>query len=183
MPRQTAASLLLCVLTAIAGCAGPAETGDVALPPAERAVVEGYSRYLFLYFEDLQIVGVDGKLVGGRWADASSISMPAGKHWVQFSIVRNNASIAMCAFEATFEPGHRYKLQHLLHDQALLAHPATTRFRGTLSIDISAPSGGGWSVSVPTECGSTRLCESSPDCPPDRQCGMDPGFRFGTCRP
>lgn len=156
--------------------------GDRALPQTERAVIEGYSRYLFLYFEDLQIAAVDGKRVGGRWADASSVSVPSGKHWLQFLILRNNTSIASCAFEWSFEAGHHYKLQRLDHEQALLAHPTSPRFPASISMNVSAPSGPARSLSVRAECGTGPHCRSSSDCPPNRSCHMDAGFEFGVCK-
>ena len=182
MSRAIFVMVIMCVLTFSAGCAMHETYGDRALPQAERAVIEGYSRYLFLYFEDLQIVSVDGKRVGGPWADASSVSVPSGKHWLQFLILRNNTSIASCAFEWSFEAEHHYKLQHLEHEQTLLAHPTSPRFPASISMIVSAPFRPAQSVSARAECGKGPHCRSTSDCPPDRSCEMDAGFEFGTCK-
>lgn len=183
MSRAIFVTVIMCVLTISAGCAMHETYGDRALPQAERAVIEGYSRYLLLYFEDLQIVSVDGKRVGGAWADASSVSVPSGKHWLQFLILRNNKSIASCAFEWSFDAEHHYKLQHLEHEQTLLAHPTSPRFPASISMIVSAPSRPAQSVRARAECGKEPHCRSTSDCPPDRSCEMDAGFEFGTCKP
>jgi len=182
MPRALLATAIVCALAFCAGCATHETYGDRALPQAERAVIEGYSRYLFLYFEDLQIAAVDGKRVGGRWADASSVSVPSGKHWLQFLILRNNTSIVSCAFAWSFEAEHHYKLRRLDPEQALLAHPMSPRFPASISMDVSAPSGPARRLSVRAECGEGPHCRSSSDCPANRSCQLDEGFEFGMCR-
>jgi hypothetical protein len=144
------------MLALLAGCAMHETYGDRALPQAQRAVIEGYFRYPLLYFEELQIVRVDGGLVGGQFANASSVSVPSGKHWLELSILRNNTEVTLCALEWTFEAAHRYQLQHLHHDQFLLAHPASPRFRASLSMDVSAPSRPAQRVSVEVECGKAQ---------------------------
>jgi hypothetical protein len=174
-------TVLMCAFTLVAGCATHETYGDRALPQAERAVIEGYSRYLFLYFEDLQIVSVDGNLVGGQWADASSVSLPWGKHWIQFSVLRNNSQIAMCAFDWAFEAGHHYKLQHLHHQQALLAHPTSPRFTAAVSMDVSTASQPGQRLNARAECGTARHCRRASDCPSESSCERAAGFEFGTC--
>lgn len=176
------ATVVMCGLTLTAGCATHQVYGDVALPQSERAVVEGYSRYQVLYFEDLQITSVDGKRVGGPWADASSVSVPSGNHWVQFLILRNNAGIASCAFVWSFEAEHHYKLQHLEHGQTLLAHPTSPRFLASISMNVSSPSKAAQRVRARAECGSRAHCRSTSDCPSERNCEMEAGFEFGTCR-
>lgn len=184
-PKPTARTALpaaiVCLLCLLPGCATRETSGDRALAPSERAVIEGYTRYLFLYFEDLQIASVDGQPVGGPWAGASSLSVPAGRHWLQFLILRNNRAITSCAFEASFEPAHRYKLRHLEHDQALLAHPTSARFAAAISMQVVDPAGEERTVAVQSECGEGPHCRSSTDCPSDRSCRFDAGFAFGTC--
>lgn len=144
-----------CTLAGVAGCAVHETYGDPALPESERAVIEGYWRYPLLYFEELQIVTVDRKRAGeqGGLAYASSVSVPAGPHSLQVLVLRNNNAIAMCAFEWTFEPKHHYKVQHIEHDQFLLAHPSTPRFAASVSMDVTAPSVPAQRLRVPAECG------------------------------
>lgn len=181
MSRTMLSMPIMWALTLVAGCATHETYGDRALPQAERAIIEGYSRYLFLYFEDLQIVSVDGNHVGSQWADASSVSVPWGRHWIQLSVLRNNKSIAVCAFDWTFEAGHHYKLQHLHHQQALLAHPTSPRFTAAISMDVSTPSQARQRLNARAECGQARHCRSASDCAPDRSCERAAGFEFGTC--
>lgn len=182
MAQSIFPTAIMCSLTLLAGCATNETYGDHSIPLAERAVIEGYSRYLFLFFEDLQIATVDGKHVGGRWADASSVSVPTGKHWLQFLILRNNTSIASCAFEWHFEAGHHYKLMRLTHDQALLAHPTSSRFPAEILINVSAPSTATHTQSIRAECGEGPHCLGSSDCPENSRCAMEAGFEFGTCK-
>lgn len=155
MWKTIMSAVTMCALTSLAGCAIHETYGDRALPEEERAVIEGYARYLLLYFEDLQIVSVDGELKGGesRWAHASSVSVPAGRHWLQISILRNNSDIAMCAFEWTFEARHHYKLHRVDHEQALLAHPSSPRFPASISMDVTSPSMPTQRLHVRAECG------------------------------
>ena len=145
----------LFILLLSAGCATRDTLGDPALPASERATIEGYSRYEFLYFEDLQIVSVDGRREGARagWPYASSASVPAGTHRIRLVIMRNSRDIALCGFEWTFEAGHRYKLQRLRHDQFLLAHPAVPRFPASVEMVVTGPSGSPRSESALAECG------------------------------
>lgn len=182
-PTSRAAFLAatMCLLTLLPGCATRETYGDSARPPSDSSLIEGYSRYLLLYFEDLQIATVDGQHVGGRFAHASSVSVPAGRHWLQFLILRNDQAITSCAFDGTFEPGHRYKLQHLEHEQGLLAHPTSARFPATISMQVVEPAGAVRTVAVRAECGEGPHCRSSTDCPADRRCRLDAGFAFGMC--
>lgn len=181
MLRRMLSTVIMSALTSLVGCATHETYGDRALPEAERAIIEGYTRFLFLYFEDLQIVSVDGNLVGGQWADASSVSVPRGTHWIQFSILRDNRQIAMCAFDWAFEAGYHYKLQHLHHQQALLAHPTSPRFTAAISMDIGTPSQPSQRLTARAECGKARHCRRASDCPSDRSCERATGFEFGTC--
>lgn len=150
---------------------------------SELAVVEGYWHYRFLYDEELHIISVDGKREGGRtgWPYAYSVSLPPGKHWLQFAILRNSGAIAMCAFEWDFEPKHHYKLKRLDHDQALLAHPTTPRFAASLSVEVAAPAKPPETIRIPAHCGKHPICRQSSDCPPNRSCQFDAHYDFGTC--
>jgi hypothetical protein len=157
--RRTVLRLVsVCTLASLAGCATHEIHGDPALPEAERAVIEGYWRYPLLYFEELQIVSVDGKRQGAPsgLAYASSVSVPAGRHSLQVMVLRNNNAIALCAFEWTFEPKHHYKVQHIDHDQFLLAHPSVPRFPVSVSMDVTAPSIPARHVRAGAECGEAR---------------------------
>lgn len=153
MPLSLAWAVGFCLLCA--GCATHDTLGDPALPAAERATIEGYSRYELLYFEDLQIVSIDGRREGARagWPYASSASVPAGTHRIRFVVMRNSRDIALCGFEWTFEAGHRYKLQRLRHDQALLAHPSVPRFPASVEMVVTGPSGPARRESAAAECG------------------------------
>ena len=177
-------AVTVCTLTPLAGCAMHETYGDRALPEAERAVIEGYSRYRLLYFEDLQIVSVDGKREGGQrgWPYASSVGVPSGKHWLQILILRNSTDIVMCAFEWTFEAKHHYKLQRLDHDAGLLAHPSSPRFPASISMDVAALSMPAQRLRARAECGKAAHCRQPSDCPARYACQMHAGFEFGTCQ-
>lgn len=184
MSRMILATLIAWAL--LAGCATQEIYGDRALSEAERAVIEGYSsRYKFLYFEDLQIVSVDGRREGDRsgWPYASSVSVPAGRHWLQVLILRNSTDIVMCAFESTFEAGHRYKLQRLDHEQFLLAHPSSPRFPASISMRVTSLSGSDRRLNARAECGKSASCRQGSDCPSRFDCQVEAGFEFGTCTP
>lgn len=158
--------------------------GDHALPEAERADIEGYWRYQLLYFEELQIVSVDGKREGGQGglAYASSVSVPAGRHWLQLLILRNNSDIAMCAFEWTFEARHHYKLHRIDHGQVLLAHPLSERFPASISMVVTDSSKPDQRLSARAECGKATHCREPSDCPARYACQMQAGYEFGTCQ-
>lgn len=179
--------LMVSMLTSLAGCATHETYGNPALGEAERAVIEGYSwRYRLLYFEDLEIVSVDGKREGGPrgWPYASSVSVPSGRHWLQLLVLRNDRDIAMCAFEWTFEAGHRYRLRGIDHEQLLLAHPAAPRFPAAIPMSVTtAVSESPHEFTAPAECGKAAHCRQASDCPSSHECRMDENFRFGTCKP
>jgi hypothetical protein len=168
-----------------AGCVMHENYGNHALTESERAVVEGYWHYRFLYDEELHIASVDGKREGGRsgWPYAYSVSLPSGRHWLQLAILRNGGEIARCAFEWTFEGQHRYKLQRLDHDQFLLAHPSSLMFSASLSMVATAPSNSAQHLDVSAVCGKAAMCRQASDCAPNYSCQMSPGFAFGICRP
>ena len=174
----------MCTLAFLAGCAVHEIYGDRALTEAERAVIDGYSRYQILYFEDLQIVSVDGKRDGGQrgWPYASSVSVPSGRHWLQLLISRNSSDIAMCAFEATFEAKHHYRLQRVEHEQFLLAHPSSPRFPAAISMLVSVPAAPAQHLKARAECGQAANCRLASDCASHQGCQMDAGFEFGTCK-
>lgn len=181
MLRTRLSAAIICALMLLTGCATHETFGDRSLPQGERAVIEGYWRYVLLYFEESQIVSIDGELVGGPFAYASSLSVPAGKHWLQFMVLRNNRAITTCAFEWIFEAGYHYKLHQLRHEQALLAHPTSSRFQASIVMDISGPAGTAQRLSARAECGPAAHCLRTADCPPNRSCQTDTGFAFGVC--
>ncbi len=156
--------------------------GGHAVPESELAVVKGYWHYRLLYDEELHIMSVDGKRAGGKsgWPYAYSISLPAGRHWLQIAILRNGSDITACAFEWTFEAQHRYKLQRLDHDQLLLAHPLSPRFAASISMDVTAPAKEAQQLGAPAVCGKGSFCRNDSDCPSLYFC-LDTGFEFGTC--
>ena len=170
-------------LMLFAGCAMHEIYGDHALPESERALIDGYSRYQVLYFEDLQIVSVDGRREGGHtgWPYASSVSVQAGRHWIQVLILRNSTNIAMCAFEWMFEAKHNYKLQQVNHGQFLLAHPSSPRFPASVSMVVTGPSNPPQQLRARAECGKATHCRQTSECPPRYTCEMDTSFEFGIC--
>lgn len=173
------------LLASLAGCVMHETYGDPGTPEGELALVEGYWHYLFLYDEEIHIASVDGKRKRGEdaWFHAYSVSLPAGKHWLELAVLRNSGEVARCAFEWSFDPRHRYKIRALRHDQFLLAHPATSPFKASVSMEASAPSGPDRLLSVPAVCATSRLCRQDSDCAPKRACRLDAAFDFGTCRP
>lgn len=183
MFRKISATVGACLLALLAGCVLHQTYGEPELPESELAVVEGYWRYLFLYDEELHIVSVDGKRKSERLFDAYSVSLPAGKHWLQLSIKRNSGEIARCAFEWQFDARHRYKMNRLRHDQFLLAHPATSFFTASISMEVTAPAKPDQLLSVPAVCARNALCRQDADCSPAHSCQSDAGFEFGACRP
>jgi hypothetical protein len=183
LSRTILSTGIMYTLMSLVGCAMHETYGDRALPEAERAEIEGYWRYQLLYFEELQIVSVDGTREGGQnaLAYASSVSVPAGRHWLQLAILRNNSDIAMCAFEWRFEAKHHYKLHRVDHEQALLAHPLSPRFPASISMDVTSPSIPAQRLHARAECGKAAHCRQSSDCPAQHACQMHVGFEFGTC--
>jgi hypothetical protein len=173
-----------CILALLAGCVMHETYSDHSVPERELAVVEGYWRYQFLYDEELHIVSLDGKREGGKsgWPYAYSVSLPPGKHWLQFAILRNSNEIAMCAFDWTFEAQHRYKLRRLNHGQFLLAHPASSLFAASVSIEVTAPAKPVQNLSAPTVCGKGPMCRQNTDCSLNHSCQLDASFDFGTCK-
>lgn len=183
--RVIAATAGVCMLALLAGCVMLETYGDRAVGESERAVVEGYWRYQFLYDEELHVVSVDGTREGGKsgWPCAFSVSVPSGAHWLQLAILRNSGEIARCAIEWRFEARHRYKLQRLRHDQFLLAHPTSSPFPASISMVVTAPSGAASHVDVPATCGKEAMCRRDSDCAPRSACQMNAGFAFGICKP
>lgn len=171
----------LCLSLLLPGCVLHETYGDPA-EQASLAHVEGYWRYFLLYEEGLQIVSVDGRRKRPEaMLHAHSISLPAGAHWLQFAIVRNRGEVAWCAFEWTFEAGHRYRLERLRHDQGLLAHPAASPYKAVIEMDVTAPGAPARPVAAPAECATTAMCREDADCAPPLACSRRAGFDSGTC--
>lgn len=170
-------------LAFIAGCVMRETYGDPALAESERAIVEGYWHYRFLYDEELHIASVDGERGHGRsgWPYAYSISLPAGPHWLDLSVARNSREVARCAVEWTFESGHRYKLQRLEHDQLVLAHPSASSFPASIAVAVTDPAGKARQLQLPAVCGTQPACRQSADCAPSSSCQTTPGLAFGAC--
>lgn len=183
MSRTILFTVAMCGLPLIPGCVIHERYGDQAVQESERAVVEGYWRFLFLYDEELHIVSVDGNRDSRKsgWPYAYSVSLPSGTHWLQLAILRNSRDIAMCAFEWTFEAAHHYKLQRVRHDQFPLAHPASPRFVVSLSMVVGGPSQPARELSAPGVCGTGPFCRRDEDCPRPNSCQMDAAFEFGNC--
>lgn len=185
MTRAVLATAGVCLLGFVSGCVMHETYGDHALPEGELAVVEGHWRYRFLHDEELHIASVDGKRDGGRsgWPYAYSVSLPPGKHWLQLAILRNSGAIAMCAFEWTFEARHHYKLQRLHHGQVLLAHPTSSPFAASISMEVAAPAKPVRELTASATCGKGTMCRQGSDCSPNHACQPDASFAFGTCKP
>lgn len=183
MSRTVLSTLGMLSLVCFAGCASHETYGDRALPETERAVIEGYSRYQLLYFEELQIVSVDGRRERGQtgWPYASSVSVPSGRHWVQLLILRNSSDIAMCAFEWNFEAKHHYQLERVNHEQLLLAHASAPRFPASISMVATSASEPPRRISTRAECGKAASCHRDEDCPAHSTCEEQAGFEFGSC--
>jgi hypothetical protein len=173
----------ICAFLALSGCVMRETYGQQELPESERALVEGYWHYRLLYDEELHIVSVDGKRESGQrgWRYALSVSLPSGKHWLQLAILRNSREIARCAFDWNFEAGVSYKVQHLNHEQFLLAHPRSPQFSASISMRVTAPGKPEQRMLVPAVCGQSVLCRQSSDCPSEHSCQTEAGFAFGTC--
>lgn len=183
MSRTILLTASIFTLVVSAGCATHEIYDDRALPETERAFIEGYSRYQLLYFENLEIVSVDGRREGGQtgWPYASSVSVRSGRHWLQLLILRNSRDIAMCAFEWTFEPKHHYKLQRVNHEQFLLAHPSAPRFPASISMVVTTDSKPPQQLNARAECGKAANCRQAADCPSHYSCEIEAGYEFGTC--
>lgn len=181
--RMIFATVSACMLAFLAGCVMHQTYGDPELAESELAVVEGYWHYLFLYDEEMHIVSVDGKRKSEGLFDAYSVSLPSGKHWLQLSIKRNSGDIARCAFEWQFDAKHRYKMNRLRHDQFLLAHPASSPFKASISMEVTAPAKPVQLLNVPAICAKEALCRQNSDCSPNDSCQSDAGLDFGTCKP
>lgn len=177
------ARLGLCLLAFLAGCVMHETYGDPEASERDLALVEGYWHYLLLYDEEMHIVSVDGKRKRGSdaWFHAYSVSLPAGRHWLELAILRNSGEIARCAFEWTFAARHRYEMTRLRHDQFLLAHPASSPYTASISMEMTAPDKPVQLLSVPAVCATAAMCRQSSDCSPNHSCRLEAGFNFGTC--
>lgn len=165
------------------GCVMHETYGDSDVTAADSAHIEGYWHYFLFYDEDMQIVSVDGKRKReDGWFHAYSVSLPPGAHWIQLAVLRNGGEIARCAFEGTFDARHRYKITRLHHDQFLLAHPASSPFKASISLEVTAPTAPSQSVQYPATCAQAALCRQDSDCPRTYSCRTDADFGFGTCK-
>lgn len=174
--------VVMCLPAFLVGCVSYETHGDPKMPESDRAVVEGYWHYRFIYDEDMHIVSVDGKPKrDDAWFHAHSVGLPSGSHWLQLAILRNSGEIARCGFELKFEAQHHYKITGLHQNQFLLAHPATSPFKAEITLKITTPDQGAQVVTVPATCAQAAICRQNIDCPPSHACQLDAGFDFGTC--
>lgn len=173
----------LFVFALLAGC-GTLETfPDPEQTESEMATLEGYWRYLFLYDEKSGISSVDGKRAdnfSGYW---DSVRLSSGSHWIEFKINRyGSGTVARCSFELPFNAKHHYQIKSLKH-KGLLAHPISSPYNASISIEITAPGQPVQKLSVATVCTSGELlCRQDSDCSPDYVCQTETGFDSGTCK-
>jgi len=166
----------------LTGCVLHESYNDQSLPESELAIVEGYWHYRFIYDEEIQIVSVDGQShEDDALFYAHSVSLPAGRHWLQLAILRNGREIDRCAFEWEFEKQAQYKIQSLEHDQTLLAHPLFSTFPASLIFEVTSVSGSAQNLEVPAECGVDAMCRQGSECKTGYSCQSHSGFEFGTC--
>jgi len=173
------------MLAFLAGCVLHETYGGPGVPENDLAVVQGYWHYLLLYDEEMHIVSVDGRRESGNkgWPYAYSISLPSGKHWLELAVLRNSGELARCAFEWRFEAQTRYKIKALHHDQFLLAHPASSPFAASISMEMAARGKPALLLTVPAVCATSAMCRQDSDCPSNESCRFEPGYDFGTCKP
>ena len=167
----------------LGGCVIRETYDDVSAGKAEYAVVSGYWRYRILYDEELHIVSVDGRRESGKtgWPYAYSVSIPAGRHWLELAIMRNSSEISRCAIEWKFERQYHYKMQHLNHKQFLLAHPSVSPFPASVSIVVTTPLNSVHQTDVPAMCGWSAICRQDADCLNAQSCEPNRFFSFGFC--
>ncbi len=189
--RAALAGLSLWMLALLAAC-GTLETGaDRELPDTKIAVLEGYKRYYVLYYEQGDISAVDGKRPDNILRYVNSVRLLPGEHWIEIKLARyafgGGGPFAICAFRFRFEAQHRYQIKahSLKADVGLLAHPSHTPYKGSISLETSAPGGGEKTENVAAVCTipHQNLCLRDADCPSDYPCHTQPGFEFGTCSP
>lgn len=183
---------LPCVLlTGLLAACGTLETYPVAEhPDAEVAVLEGYGRYYLLYWAEGYISAVDGvrPKLPALWA--RSVKLLPGKHWIEVYRDATVTGESVCAFEADFLAGHRYRLlaSSAHADAPYFAQPEGEPHKGTLWMEVSAPGSPARTLSIAADCaprGSTpQLCRQDADCEdlPDHHCQPMTESSFGICR-
>jgi hypothetical protein len=155
---------------------------------AEIAVLKGYNRFYFIYWEQADVSSVDGKRAGFPWS-VSSVKLLPGRHWIEITQQRyfgGGGGYAVCAFESDFEAQHLYQLK--AHSSASEGHWYENRpqpYKGSISIVVSAPGKARQTVTVTTECadGLPSFCRKDADCAhhPDNRCRSERGAVFGLC--
>lgn len=152
-------------------------------PDSEIAVLEGYWRYLFLYTEEAGISAVDGKRASNLLGYVGSVRLLPGRHWIEFRLERNYGPVARCSYEFEFEAQSYYRITALVA-KGLLAHPLSSPYNGSISMEVTAPGRAAQVLDVAAVCTKGELlCRQDSDCPANYPCHMEPGFAFGTCIP
>ena len=152
-------------------------------PDSEIAILEGYWHYLFIYTEQIGISAVDGRRASNFSRYVDSVRLLPGRHWIELIVARNYGSVARCSYEYEFDAQSHYRMK-TLSVKGLLAHPLSSPYRGSISIEVAAPGRSVQVVSVAAVCTSGELlCRQDSDCPANYPCHTDPDFAFGTCKP
>jgi len=182
--------VLCTLLTVLLGACGTVET----YPGPERAdtevaILEGYSRFYFVYWEDAYVSSVDGMRpkLPALWA--SSVKLSAGPHWIEVTKHSTIGGYSVCAFEMDFRAQHRYALvaHSMRTDVPYLAQPYGGPYTGSLSIEVSPAGSPPQNLTVATVCaprGSTpQSCRQDADCVqhPDYHCRLVEDSGFGFC--
>lgn len=165
------------------GCGSINTLEGPALPAGEVAVLEGYSRFYGIYWEELYISAVDGRRpeLPALWA--REVTLLPGSHWVELSW---SAAVALaspsrvCVFEAEFAAGSRYRLvAHSLEvDARRGGEPGAGLYRGTVELAVRAA--GQQEVRVRQELLCAEANWSIEFCRDDADCRNGPDWR---CRP
>ena len=146
----------------------------------EVAILDGYSRYYFLYWDEAHFSAVDGvrPKLPALWADP--VKLLPGNHWIEVTRHSTIGGYSVCVFEAGFHSQHRYALvAHSMRMAApYLEQPYGEPYRGTILIEITPQEGPTRTLTVDASCAPRG---STPQfCRVDADCAEAPGYR---CRP
>lgn len=157
-------------------------------PDAELAVLEGYNRYYFVYWEQADISAVDGKRPSGVSGAVGSVRLLPGRHWIEIvkqSYFGGGGGYTVCAFESDFQAGHRYKLKAHSSESASRWYEQPPLDKGSISIEVSAPGLAAHTLRVATVCakGLPSFCRQDADCAhhPNYHCRPEQDSAFGIC--
>ncbi len=188
---QSKIVLVMMLFLLLTGCGGVLVTyQDKELSENDIAVLEGYHRYYFVYFEEADISSIDGIRPAGVLDLAKEAHLLPGTHLVGL-VLQNyfggGGGYTGCAFEDQFDAGYRYKLKpHGTHSEEPWYRRPPSAWKQSMAIEV-------WNKGVQKEIrqvqmicfgGTPDFCREDRDCihHPASGCVQVTGETFGTCK-